>query len=226
MRYGKVEKAVFLRRPNRFIAQVMLNGEDVTVHVKNTGRCRELLIPGVDVILEMSDNPNRKTKYDIIAVRKGDMLINMDSQIPNEVCLEWLKSSGIFSCSAEYRREVTYGSSRLDIFVSDGDRRAFVEVKGVTLESDGIALFPDAPTSRGAKHLGELIKALDDGYEAYAVFIVQMKGPREFRVNDSTDPVFAGELRRAAEAGVKIIAVDCVVTEDTITAESEIRINI
>ena len=150
MRYGKVEKAVFLRRPNRFIAQVMLNGEEVTVHVKNTGRCRELLIPGVDVILEMSDNPNRKTKYDIIAVRKGNMLINMDSQIPNEVCLEWLKSSGIFSSSAEYRREVTYGSSRFDIFVSDGDRRAFVEVKGVTLESDGIALFPDAPTSRGA----------------------------------------------------------------------------
>jgi len=226
MRYGKVEKAVFLRRPNRFIAEVLLNGEEITVHVKNTGRCRELLVTGAIVYLEKSDNPERETQYDLIAVEKGDILINMDSQIPNGVCLEWLKRSGIFSDSAEYRREVTYGNSRFDIFVCDGDRRAFVEVKGVTLEIDGVAMFPDAPTARGAKHLDELTRALNDGYEAYAIFVVQMKGPSEFRVNDTTDLSFGKALRRARDVGVKIIAVDCKVTEDTITAENEIKINI
>lgn len=226
MRYGKVEKAVFLRRPNRFIAEVLLNGEEITVHVKNTGRCRELLVTGAIVYLEKSDNPERKTQYDLIAVEKGDILINMDSQIPNGVCLEWLKRSGLFSGCAEYRREVTYGNSRFDIFVRDGERRAFVEVKGVTLELDGVAMFPDAPTARGAKHLEELIRALDDGYEAYVIFVIQMKGPREFRVNDATDPSFGKALRRAKDAGVKVIAVDCKVICDTITAENIIKINI
>lgn len=226
MRYGKVEKAVFLRRPNRFIAEVLLNGEEITVHVKNTGRCRELLVTGAIVYLEKSDNPERKTQYDLIAVEKGDILINMDSQIPNGVCLEWLKQSGLFSGCAEYRREVTYGNSRFDIFVRDGERRAFVEVKGVTLELDGVAMFPDAPTARGAKHLEELIRALDDGYEAYVIFVVQMKGPSEFRVNDATDPSFGKALRRAKDAGVKVIAVDCKVIRDTITAENIIKINI
>ncbi len=226
MKYGKVEKAVFLRRPNRFIAEVLLDGKEITVHVKNTGRCLELLVPGTTVFLEKSDNPARKTQYDLIAVEKGDTLINMDSQIPNGVCLEWLKASGIFSNAAEYRREVTYGNSRFDIFVCDGERRAFVEVKGVTLEIDGVAMFPDAPTARGAKHLDELTRALEDGYEAYVVFVVQMKGPHEFRVNDETDSAFGKTLRYVRDAGVKVIAVDCKVTADTIIAENEIKINI
>ncbi|MBR6807500.1 MAG: DNA/RNA nuclease SfsA [Clostridia bacterium] len=226
MNYGKVEKAIFLNRPNRFIAEVLLCGVMETVHVKNTGRCRELLVKGATVYLEKSTNPARKTKYDLIAVEKGELLINIDSQIPNAVCLEWLKASNVFSENAEYRREVTYGSSRFDIFVRDGERRAFIEVKGVTLETDGVVMFPDAPTLRGTKHLMELVKAVSDGYEAYVVFIVQMKGPTEFRVNDLTDPNFGRSLRHAADAGVKFMAIDCKVTENTIQAENEIKINI
>lgn len=226
MRYTKVVKAEFISRPNRFIAHVMLNGEEVTVHVKNTGRCRELLIPGVTVYLAETDNENRKTKYDIVAVLKGELLINMDSQIPNLVCEEWLRDGGLLQNITHIKREVTYGSSRFDIYTEYGDKKAFVEVKGVTLEHDGVAMFPDAPTERGIKHVNELVKAIDDGYEAYIIFIIQMKGVKKFRPNDETHKAFGDALRLAAEAGVHIIAVDCAVTENSIVADSFIEVEL
>ena len=224
MIYKKVIEARFICRPNRFIAQVLIDGERQTVHVKNTGRCKELLVEGCRVWLSVSDNPQRKTKYDLIAVEKHregqpPLLINMDSQIPNDVVAEWLPRSELFSSEARATREVTYGSSRFDIYVEDGDRRAFVEVKGVTLESYGEARFPDAPTERGVKHLKELTGCVSDGYEAYVVFVVQMKGMKEMRPNDTTHKAFGDALREAARSGVKIIAVDCIVTQDSIEVD-------
>ena len=215
MKYRQIEKAVFLSRPNRFIAKVMLNGKEETVHVKNTGRCKELLTKGCAVYLEKGNNPLRKTAYDLVAVEKelesGARLVNMDSTLPNAVAAEWLPGSGLFSPSAKIRREVTFGASRFDLYVEDGERRAFMEVKGVTLEVDGIAMFPDAPTERGIKHLRELSEAVKQGYEGYLLFVVQMKGVREVRPNDETHAAFGAALREAAAAGVKVLAVDCLV---------------
>ncbi|MBO5755298.1 MAG: DNA/RNA nuclease SfsA, partial [Clostridia bacterium] len=169
MKYEQVEKAVFLSRPNRFIAKVSLHGKEETVHVKNTGRCKELLTNGSVVYLKKSDNPARKTAYDLVAVEKkrdGDtLLINMDSALPNAVAAEWLPTSGLFSPMASIKREVTFGKSRFDLYIEDGERHAFIEVKGVTLEKDGVAYFPDAPTERGVKHLYELAEAVKQGYE-------------------------------------------------------------
>ncbi|MBQ9112047.1 MAG: DNA/RNA nuclease SfsA [Clostridia bacterium] len=231
MRYNNIVSARFVSRPNRFIAMVDIGGEVCTAHVKNTGRCRELLTSGCEVWLDVSDNLQRKTKYDLIAVKKQrdglpDLIINMDSQIPNAAVCEWLPRSGLFSADAVLRREVNYGSSRFDIRVEDGQRKAFIEVKGVTLEQNGIAMFPDAPTQRGIKHLTELANSLRDGYEAYVVFVIQMKGVHEFRPNDITHKAFGDSLRRAASEGVRIIAVDCNVTPDSIKIDSEIKIKI
>ena len=226
VRYKSTVRAEFISRPNRFIAHVLLNGKEETVHVKNTGRCRELLVPGTEVWLAPSDNPARKTVYDLVTVKKGDLLINMDSQAPNVICEEWLRVSGLFSGDAAIRREVKYGDSRYDIYVEDGERRAFVEVKGVTLEENGVAMFPDAPTERGVKHINGLVSAFAAGYEAYVVFIVQMKGIKKLRPNDVTHKAFGDALRRAAEAGVKVIAVDCVVTEDSVTADSTVEVDL
>ena len=194
--------------------------------MKNTGRCRELLLTGAAVYLAETDNEKRKTKYDLVAVEKGELLINMDSQIPNAVCEEWLRCGGLFRDLTFLKREVTYGSSRFDIYAERGDKKAFVEVKGVTLERDGVAMFPDAPTERGIKHINELVKALNDGYEAYVVFVVQMKGVKKFRPNDETHKAFGDALRLAVEAGVKIIAVDCTVTEDSVTADSLVEVEV
>ena len=226
MKYENIVEGVFLSRPNRFIAQVLIDGKEQTVHVKNTGRCKELLIKGAAVWLQKSDNPLRKTAYDLIAVKKGDELINMDSQIPNAVAEEWLKKATLFSPDAVIKREVTFGNSRFDLFVEDRNRKAFIEVKGVTLENDGVASFPDAPTLRGIKHINELIKCAERGFEAYIIFIIQMKGVHLFTPNYETHPEFGEALKMASEKGAKIIALDCFVTPDSIEAGKFIKIEI
>lgn len=227
--YPKIKKALFVSRPNRFIADVIIDGCMERVHVKNTGRCKELLTEGCNVILCESDNSARKTKYDIIAVykmRKGKapLLINMDSQIPNDVAAEWLAKGELFSKNAIIRREVTFGNSRFDFYVEDGDRKAFVEVKGVTLEENGVAMFPDAPTERGIKHINELVSALEQGFEAYILFVIQMKEVHEFRPNDITHKAFEDALRTAESNGVKVIAVDCTVNENSIFADQKVEV--
>ncbi len=227
MRYsaGTVE-GIFLNRPNRFAAQVRIGEKEETVHVKNTGRCRELLIPGRKVWLVRSENPARKTAYDLVAVYKDPpgLLINMDSQLPNAAVAEWLPVSGLFSAGAEIRREVTFGNSRFDLYIEDGARKVFMEVKGVTLEKDGLALFPDAPTLRGVKHLQELVRCVGSGYEAMVVFLIQMKGIHAFRPHDAMHKAFGDALRFAAENGVKIIALDCIVTPDSVIPDREIPV--
>ena len=211
MEYGKMVSGVFLARPNRFIAHVQIGGQVEVCHVKNTGRCRELLPAGAEVWCQESDNPTRKTKYDLITVRKGARLINMDSQAPNAAVREWLLAGG-FGEISELRPETVHGDSRFDFsFLKDG-RRCFLEVKGVTLENDGVCAFPDAPTERGSKHLRGLARAAEEGYGAYVLFVVQMEKVRYLHPNDGTDPAFGKALREAAEAGVQIMALDCKVT--------------
>ncbi len=224
MKYKNIVKAKFISRPNRFIAMVDVNGEKETAHVKNTGRCKELLVDGATVYLCGSDDPKRKTKYDLVTVAKeregkSSLLINMDSQAPNAIAEEWLPLSGLFSDKAVIKREVFYKSSRFDFYVEDGERKAFIEVKGVTLEDDGVAMFPDAPTERGIKHLCELADAHSHGYEAYVLFIIQMKDIRLFRPNDITHKAFGDTLRDVKKAGVRVLAVDCVVTPNGAVAD-------
>lgn len=226
MRYKETEKAVFLKRPNRFIAEVEIQGKRETVHVKNTGRCKELLIPGTEVILEKSGNPNRKTKYDLICVNKQGRLINMDSQIPNKAAEEWIRKGGLFPEEVSIRPEKKYGNSRFDLYVESPVRRAFVEVKGVTLEEDNVVRFPDAPTVRGIKHVEELIHCMEEGYEAYLLLVIQMKGVKKFMPNWDTQPEFGQALIKAEKAGVKIIARDCLVTEDTIEIQEEVPVDL
>ena len=207
-----VVKAKFIARPNRFIALVELNGETVTVHVKNTGRCKELLPPGATVYLAASANPARKTPYDLVAVEKvrpdgTTLFINMDSQAPNDIAAEWLPKSGLFSADATFRREVTHGASRFDFAVDTKDApTTYLEVKGCTLERDGIAYFPDAPTERGVKHLRELTELAKEGYGAYVLFVIQMSDVLYLHPNDATDPAFGTALRKAAESGVRLLA--------------------
>ena len=231
MKYTKIIKGSFLSRPNRFIAKVLIDGKEETVHVKNTGRCRELLQPGVTVYLYVSDNPLRKTKYDLIAVEKiregkAPLLVNIDSQVPNTVADEWLHKCGMFSSDAVIRREVTYGKSRFDFYIEDGERKAFLEVKGVTLENYGVASFPDAPTERGVKHINELITAVSDGYEGYILFVVQMKEIAYMTPNDVTHKAFGDALREAEKMGVKILAVDCIVTPDSIVCDKPVKVKL
>ena len=226
MRYKETEKAVFLKRPNRFIAEVEIQGKRETVHVKNTGRCKELLIPGTEVILEKSGNPNRKTKYDLICVNKQGRLINMDSQIPNKAAEEWIRKGGLFPEEVSIRPEKKYGNSRFDLYVESPVRRAFVEVKGVTLEEDNVVRFPDAPTVRGIKHVEELIHCMEEGYEAYLLLVIQMKGVKKFMPNWDTQPESGQALIKAEKAGVKIIARDCLVTEDTIEIQEEVPVDL
>lgn len=213
MKYTHMIPGAFLSRPNRFIAKVEIDGQVETVHVKNTGRCRELLPMGADVWCQKSDNPNRKTKYDLITVRKGDRLINMDSQAPNIAAGEWLKRGGLGQVE-NLKAESFHGDSRFDFsFTLDG-KPCFLEVKGVTLENDGICAFPDAPTERGAKHLKGLTQAAKDGYGAYVLFVIQMADVKYLHPNDATDPNFGAALREAAAAGVQILAMDCAVDTD------------
>lgn len=213
MRYNTMVPGVFLARPNRFIAHVKIDGKTEICHVKNTGRCRELLSPGAQVWCQISDNPNRKTKFDLITVRKGDRLINMDSQAPNTAVKEWLLAGGLGQI-ADLRAETVHGDSRFDFsFILDG-RKCFLEVKGVTLEHDGVCAFPDAPTGRGVKHLQGLTRAVREGYGAFVLFVVQMSDVKYLRPNDATDPTFGAALREAAKAGVTVLAMDCAVTPD------------
>lgn len=226
MKYENTKRAVFLDRPNRFIAHVDLNGQTETVHVKNTGRCKELLIPGTEVILEESVNPARKTKYDLICVNKSGRWINMDSQVPNKAAAEWIRAGRLFPEEVTLKTEKVYGNSRFDIYVESPCRKAFVEVKGVTLEENDIARFPDAPTQRGVKHVEELIRCQEDGYEAYLLFVIQMKGIREFEPNWSTHPQFGEVLQKAQNAGVHLLAYDCLIREDYIEIQDPVPIRL
>lgn len=226
MQYGKILPARFLSRPNRFVARVEAEGEELVCHVKNTGRCRELLVPGATVWLEESPNPSRKTKFDLIAVEKGDRLINMDAQAPNKVFGEWAAAGGFREGLMLLRPETTYGSSRFDFYWESSKSRGFVEVKGVTLEEDGVVRFPDAPTLRGVKHLDELVKAREAGYEAAVCFVIQMENVRWFAPNDETHPEFGQALRRAAQAGVEILAMDCAVTPQSLTMGKSVPIRL
>lgn len=224
MRYHDVREARFLSRPNRFIAHVELDGEEEVVHVKNTGRCRELLIPGARVWLEEGKNPDRKTRWDLIAVLKGDRLINMDSQVPNQVAREWLEAGGLFPRADRIQPEYTYGNSRFDLYAEAEGRKILMEVKGVTLEEEGVVRFPDAPSQRAVKHLEELVRAREEGYETYVFFVIQMKDVKYFTPNRETHPEFAQALERAAAAGVKILAYDCRVEPDRLEAADPVPV--
>ena len=218
MKYTNQYPAIFISRPNRFIATVDIEGTIETVHVKNTGRCRELLIPGVKVMLEKSNNPDRKTKYDLVMVYKENLgWVNIDSQMPNALVREWLESEPEeFSGLTLIKPEYTYGDSRVDFYLERGDEKILIEVKGVTLEIDGIGYFPDAPTERGVKHIRELIKSKREGYETYIAFVIQMNGIKEVRANMNTHREFGVALEEAQKAGVKVLMLECNVSENEI----------
>ena len=225
MIYSNMIPGTFFSRPNRFIAHVEIDGQTEIVHVKNTGRCRELLPVGAEVWCQKSNNPNRKTKFDLITVRKGHRLINMDSQAPNIAVKEWLLTGGLGSAE-NIKAETTHGDSRFDFsFTLDG-KSCFLEVKGVTLETNGICAFPDAPTERGAKHLRGLQKCVEEGLGGYVLFVIQMSDVQYLHPNDTTDPAFGKALREAAAAGVQILAVDCIVTEDSMTIEKFVPVKL
>ncbi len=218
MIYKHIVSGHFLSRPNRFIAHVEIDGREEVVHVKNTGRCRELLIPGNTVCLQDwgEEHTTRKTRYDLIAVKKGSLLVNMDSQAPNKVFAEWAKEGHFVSGLTLLKPEAKWGNSRFDFYWETATSKGFTEVKGVTLEHDGLVRFPDAPTERGVKHLEELILAKQEGFESSVCFVIQMEGMREFSPNDETHPAFGTALRKAHAAGVRILAMECHVTPDTL----------
>lgn len=226
MHYERIEEAVFLSRPNRFLAQVRTAGGEEVCHVKNTGRCRELLIPGTRIWVQRNDNPSRKTALDLIAAEKAGKVVNMDSQIPNKVAEEWIRSGHLFEEPRLIRPETRYGDSRFDLYLENAESRMFLEVKGVTLEEDGVARFPDAPTLRGVKHIQELIRCREEGYRAGILFVIQMKGVRYLEPNDRTHPEFGEALRRADRAGVEILAVDCRVTPESILADERVDVRL
>lgn len=226
MRYERVEKAAFQSRPNRFVAEVVTGRGKEICHVKNTGRCRELLVPDARIWVQRNEKPGRKTALDLIAVEKDGQVINMDSQIPNKVAEEWIRQGHIFSQKVKIRTETRYGNSRFDLYLEEGERRMFLEVKGVTLREEETAWFPDAPTERGVRHVEELISCRKDGYEAGILFIIQMKGICCLKPNDRTHPEFGDALRRAKKAGVQILAVDCLVTPDSIMADQEVEVRL
>ncbi len=226
MRYENIAAARFLRRPNRFIAYVELNGKTERVHVKNTGRCRELLQPGAMVYLTKSDNPARSTAYDLVAVEKGNRMINMDSQAPNKVTEEWLWKKELFPDLKVVRPETTYGSSRFDFYLETENEKIFMEVKGVTLEEEGIVRFPDAPSERAVKHVEELVRARQEGYRALVMFVIQMEDVEYFAPNYETQPEFGAALCRAAKAGVELLAYDCRVTADSLWVNRPVPIRL
>ena len=223
MRYGDMVPGIFLARPNRFIAHVEIGGQTEVVHVKNTGRCRELLPVGAQVWCQRSDNPSRKTKYDLITVRKGQRLINMDSQAPNQAAREWLLAGGLGEIR-DLKAESFHGDSRFDFSFTRQGKTCFLEVKGVTLETEGVCAFPDAPTERGAKHLRGLTEAVKEGYGAYVLFVIQMADVGYLHPNDATDPAFGKALREAAAGGVEVLAMDCTVTVDEMTIRNPVPV--
>lgn len=224
MVYHNIQQGIFLERPNRFIAYVEIDGKVHKCHVKNTGRCRELLVPGAIVYLQGSDKPSRKTAYDLISVYKGERLINLDSQAPNAVFGEFIPK--LFDDIKLVRREYTYKSSRFDFYIEAGERKIFVEVKGVTLEEGGVVSFPDAPTERGLKHIRELMDARENGYECYLFFVVQMQGVNYFTPNDATQKEFGQALREARQAGVNLLAYDCIVSSEQIFISNFVEIRL
>lgn len=220
-----MQPGIFRERPNRFIAHVELDGKLETVHVKNTGRCRELLVPGAKVWCQRSENPARKTKFDLICVEKGPYLINMDSQAPNKAVQEWLLGGGLGQIR-DLRPETVHGDSRFDFAFRKGDKQCYLEVKGVTLENGGICAFPDAPTERGAKHLRGLQRAVTEGCVCYALFVIQMRPVLYLHPNDATDPAFGKALREAAAGGVHVLAVDCQVTPNSMTVGQTVEVRL
>ncbi|MGN0538604.1 MAG: DNA/RNA nuclease SfsA [Candidatus Fimenecus sp.] len=224
MKYNNIVKGHFIDRPNRFIANCYINGKTEVCHVKNTGRCKELLVKGATVYLQKSDNPSRKTQYDLIAVQKGERLINMDSQFVNSVALEYIPC--LFDNIKFIKPEYTYGNSRFDIYLENETDKIFVEVKGVTLENGGVTAFPDAPTVRGVKHLKELQKAVKEGYKSFVLFVIQMNDVKYFEPNRKTHPEFADELKKAAENGVNLLAFDCKVKPDSIEIDKRVPIKL
>lgn len=224
--YKNIKKGIFVSRPNRFVAVVTVDGQNKVCHVKNTGRCRELLIPGVTVLLEKCESKDRKTEYDLVAVYKGQELINIDSQAPNKVFGEWIKERGFFGETSLIRPETTYKNSRFDYYIENRSQKLFVEIKGVTLEEDGVAMFPDAPTERGIKHLNELVEAVENGYTAYVFFIIQMKNCKYFTPNVNTHPQFAQALVKAERAGVNICCVDCEVFEEGFSIKDFVEVRL
>ena len=225
MKYNNMVPGIFLARPNRFIAHVEIDGQTEVVHVKNTGRCRELLPVGAEVWCEKSNNPNRKTQYDLITVRKGKRLINMDSQAPNKAAGEWLMAGGLGEIR-NLKAETFHEDSRFDFSFEKDGRKCFLEVKGVTLENDGVCAFPDAPTERGAKHLKGLCKLAQQDYGAYVLFVIQMADVQYLHPNDVTDPNFGSALREAAASGVHVLAMDCHVTEDTMEIRNPVPVKL
>lgn len=226
MKYERIAHGTFIERPNRFIAYCEIDGKRERCHVKNTGRCKELLVKGATVFLSVPDNSARSTKYDLVAVMKGDRLINMDSQIPNAVAAESLTRIPMFSDVSVIRREYTYGNSRIDIYADDIRNRYLVEVKGVTLEDNGVVRFPDAPTERGVKHIRELISSIRDGYVPCLLFVIQMDDVLYFEPNRATDPDFADALKEAKEAGVNILAYSCSVTPDSMELKDPVEVRV
>lgn len=226
MRYDNIHKGKFLSRPNRFIANVEIDGKAEVCHVKNMGRCKELLVEGCTVWLEHSDSESRKTAFDLVAVEKGDRLINMDSQAPNKAVGEWLREKMPFGEDFSVYPEKKYGNSRFDFYLESQDRKIFMEVKGCTLEKDGVVLFPDAPTLRGVKHIEELSHCLDEGYEAYIMILVQMSDVKYFTPNYDTHPEFGEALEKASRKGVKILCYDCNVTHDSMTVGKPVKVKL
>ena len=224
MKYDNIVKGTFIERPNRFIAICDIDGKQEICHVKNTGRCRELLVNGVTVYLEECSNPNRKTQYDLISVQKNDRLINMDSQVVNKVVFEFVPT--FFENVKFIKPEYKYGNSRIDFYIETVSDKILVEVKGVTLENDGVVSFPDAPTVRGIKHLKELQKAVTEGYKAYVLFVIQMSDVKYFEPNKNAHPEFAETLKKARDNGVIPLAFDCVVTSETIEIRKPVLIKI
>ncbi|BDH60252.1 sugar fermentation stimulation protein SfsA [Lysinibacillus sp. PLM2] len=228
MKYRSIIHGKFYKRLNRFIAEVYIDGIKERVHIKNTGRLKELFIPETAVLLEESDNPDRKTKYSLVAIDKDGRWVNIDSQAPNKVVYEAMNEGKIveFGIPTHLKREVTYGASRFDLYYEKDGQKGFIEVKGVTLEKEGIAMFPDAPTIRGAKHVLELSKAQQEGYQNAILLVVQLKGCREFTPNRETDPAFAEALLLAHQAGVQILAYDTIVAEDGLKIDHSIPVKL
>lgn len=224
MKYENMREARFLARPNRFLARIELDGKEEICHVKNTGRCRELLLPGARIWVQESDNPLRKTRYDLISVEKDGEIVNMDSQIPNRVVEEWLLKKELFRDLSYLKAEKKFGDSRFDFYLEAGEQKIFMEVKGVTLNEEGIARFPDAPTERGIKHLKELIHCTEAGYGACLIFVIQMKGIQRLEPNDRTHAAFGEALREAERAGVRILAYDSLVTPDSIVLDQPVPV--
>ena len=228
MKYDNIKRAKFISRPNRFIANIEIEGKNEICHVKNTGRCKELLIEGASIYVQEHDNSNRKTKYSLIGVWKDNMLVNMYSQVPNKVVFDGIKKGEIHELLkiSHLKREVTFGKSRFDMYFEAGDEKGCIEVKGVTLEKNGLSMFPDAPTERGRKHVLEMIQAVNGGYRGIIFFLLQMKGPHLFKVNWKMDPKFSQAVKLASENGVEIMAYDSIVSTDGIKIGSQIEIDL